>query len=322
MPDLRAKRKAKGLIGRAVRALTSTPRERVAVLMRGKYALRVHTSILMLWTFSAGLLVTKGLYALGAQSLFWRYTVAILVGYAAFLLGVRIWLAYVGVRTGGGSGDSGDSDDRKRKAQNDGSSSSFDITDVLPSGRGSGGGPPRVFGGQGGGSGGAGASASFDAGAEAVPANLLAADLASMPGSGAGDSGSVVSEMTGGVGDAVSGIGDLGGDDGCLIAFGIMIVVALIGVAIGGAVFVISMGPEILIDAAFSAMLSGGLIKSGQKMADPDWLGSVMKVTWIPLAVVLVLAWVFAGVAASLTPNAHTFGEVWRIVWPQLMSTL
>jgi multisubunit Na+/H+ antiporter MnhC subunit len=311
MADLKSRRQAKGLIVRAGGKIAKSSRERVAAMMQSRHWLRVHSSILLLWTFSAGLLTTKAMYALGVQSMGWRYTVAILVGYGAFLLGVRLWLAYVGVPAGGGGHD-------QRKAQSN-DSSSVDITDFIPSGRGGGGSTP-VFRGGGGGSGGGGASASFD-GAPSVPmpSNLVAADLTAASGGdgnvlsdAVSSAGNTVSETASGVGDAISGIADVGDGEGCLIAFAIMIVVALIGLAIGGAFFVISMGPEILIDAAFSAMLSGGLLKSGQKVSDPDWLGSVFKATWKPLVIVLVLTWVFVGVAASLTPGAHTFGEVWR----------
>jgi hypothetical protein len=101
-----------------------------------------------------------------------------------------------------------------------------------------------------------------------------------------------------------------------------MIVVGLIALAIGGAFFVISMGPEILVDAAFNAMLAGGLIKAGEKVSDPDWIGSVIKATWVPFGIVLMTAWVFTGMAAVLTPKAHTFGEVMRIVWPLLLESI
>jgi hypothetical protein len=285
------------------------PRAVIAKALHSRFALRFHTSILMLWMFCAGLLTTKGLFALGMQSMFWRYTLAIVVAYGAFLLGVRIWLAYVGA--GGGTGHS-------RRAATRDTGSSLDFPDVLTSGRSSSGGAPSVFGGGGGTSGGGGASASFDGGV-APSSNLLAIDAAGVSAP-TGSDGGIFSGVGGKVGDVVGDIG--GGDDGCLIAFAIMIVVGLIALAIGGAFFVISMGPEILIDAAFNAMLAGGLVKAGEKVSDPDWVGSVIKATWIPLIIVLVMAWVFAGMAAVLTPKAHTFGEVWQVVWPLLLQSL
>ncbi len=176
--------------------------------------------------------------------------------------------------------------------------------------------------GGGGSFGGGGASGSFDAGAVAQP-NQLVADSLQMPvvGSGGGGDSIVFDDVGGKVGDVVGDIG--GGDgDGCLIAFGLMIVVALLALAIGGAFFITSMGPEILIDAAFSALLAGGLIKSGKDVSDPDWIGSLIKATWLPFGIVLVVAWIFAVVAGALMPQAQTFNEVWRVVWPQLATLL
>ena len=53
-------------------------------------------------------------------------------------------------------------------------------------------------------------------------------------------------------------------------------------------------------------------------MSDPDWFGSVIKATWIPLAMVLVIAWIFTFAAALLTPKAHTFGAVWPLLLESL----
>lgn len=294
-----------------------TRREHIAAALRSRFALRIHTSILLLWTFSAGLLTTKALFALGMQSMWLRYTLAIVVAYGAFLLGVRIWLAYVGA----GSRGSGGSD--TRQADNNGKGSSIDVADFLPSGSGSSGGSSDVFSGGGGSSGGGGASASFGDGI-APPSNLLAMDSAALSassgGSGGGDS-SLLSDVGGKVGDVV---GDIGGGDGegCLIAFAVMIVIGIVALAIGGAVFVISAGPEILIDAAFEALLAGGLIKAARRMHDPDWFGSVIRATWIPFVVVLVLAVAFALTAAALVPQAKTFGEVMSAVMPLLLGKL
>lgn len=256
---------------------TRTRRSVVAARLRSRFALRVHTAILLLWTFSAGLLTTKALFELGVQSMFWRYTLAMVVAYGAFLLGVRVWLLYVGA-----GGD-------RHAREVDRGDASLDISNLpMPGGDSWGGSVPDVFAGHGGSSGGGGASASFDG----------------------GDGGGSV-------------LGDIGGsDEGCLVALAIMIIIGIIALAIGGAVFVISLGPEILIDAAFAAMLTGGLIKAGKKVSDPDWIGSVFKATWLPFGIVLALMWAFAATATAVTPQANTFGEVWRIVWPKLWGAM
>jgi hypothetical protein len=277
-------------------------------MLRSRFALRFHTSILLLWMFSAGLLTSKTLFALGLHSLFWRYTFAIVVAYGAFLLGVRIWLAYVRVRGSGAA--------TRFQATNRSVDGAVDLPDVVPRG-----GPSGVFGGGGGTSGGGGASASFD-GDVPPPSQLMAVEgtgLSASSGGGGGNS-SMLSNIGGKVGNVAGDLG--GGDEGCLIAFAVMIVVGLIALVIGGAFFVISMGPEILIDTAFNAMLAGGLIKAGGKVSDPDWFDSVLKATWIPFTIVLVMAWIFAATASVLTPQAHTFGGVWRAVWPLLVSSI
>jgi len=99
-----------------------------------------------------------------------------------------------------------------------------------------------------------------------------------------------------------------------------MVVIGLIALAIGGAVFIISAGPEILIDAAFNVMLAGGLVKATNRVNKPDWVGSVVKATWIPFAIVLTTALVFAITAAVLLPQAKTFSQVMNVLWPLLLS--
>lgn len=302
------------------RGSTVTTRDRIAGTLRRHFGLRIHTSILLLWSFSAGLLTTKGLLALGVHSMFWRYTFAVVVAYGAFLIGVRIWLAYVGVPAGGDDGGgvgSVGSNRSARPSRDGGNSGTIDIPDISL-GRGSSG---SIFSGKGGGSGGGGASSSFD-GPASPPSSLLALDSG---GVNSGDSGGALS----GIGDAakglgdIGGMGDLGGDgDGCLIAFAVMVVAGLLVAAIGAAFFVISLGPEILIDAAFSALLTGGLIRAGRRMDQPGWIGSVFKATWLPFVIVLVSLWIFAGAAAVLTPQANTFAGVWQIVWPKLLEAI
>src|SRR5690242_9244419 len=145
-------------------------RERIARALRARFALRMHTSILLLWTFCAGLLTTKALYALGMQTMWLRYFIAIIVAYGAFLLGVRIWLAYIGR---GRLVQSGSRLQSSRK-----SDGSVDLPDLIPSGGGSssgGSGVGGIFRGGGGGSGGGGASGSFVMDSAAAPQLHLAA---------------------------------------------------------------------------------------------------------------------------------------------------
>jgi hypothetical protein len=299
----------------SLKASTDNARIRLARSLRGRFALRMHTSILLLWTFCAGLLTTKALFALGMQAMWMRYLIAIVVAYGAFLLGVRIWLAYIG------RGHQTQSAKRLQAEKKKGGS--IDLPDFSSSGGGSGGsGSGGIFRGGGGGGGGGGASGGFavDAGA-AQHLNLAAADGLStgnvIETASSGGSSGIFSDVGGSVSDAVGG---LGGDDGCLIAFAVMVVIGLIALAIGSAVFIIGAGPEILIDAAFNVMLAGGLVKATNRVNEPDWVGSVVKATWIPFAIVLTMALAFAITAAVLLPQAKTFGQVMDVLWPLLLS--
>ncbi len=299
-----------------------TARSRLGRALRERFALRMHTSILLLWTFCAGLLTTKALFALGMQAMWLRYLIAIVVAYGAFLLGVRIWLAYISIGQQKQAAQRAQADKKK-------SDGSIDLPDLSSSGGGSGGsgGAGSIFRGGGGGSSGGGASGSFAADAGAAPRlNLAAIDGASVgnavsdasAATPSGDGGGILS----GIGDSISeGVGDLGGgDEGCLIALAVMVVIGFIALAIGAAVFIISAGPEILVEAAFNAMLAGGLIKASHRMNQPDWLGSVIMATLKSFLIVLVMALAFAGIAATLLPQANTFGQVMSVLWPLLLS--
>jgi len=127
-----------------------------------------------------------------------------------------------------------------------------------------------------------------------------------------------------GVGDTVSapfrtaldGAGSLGLDDegGCLlVVLGIVLLALLAGIG-GGVVFLIVSAPHLLADAAFSALLAGGLVKSIRRIDEGDWEGSVLRSTWKPLAIVALVTVVAGIVAHVAAPGARTLGEVLMLV--------
>jgi hypothetical protein len=82
--------------------------------------------------------------------------------------------------------------------------------------------------------------------------------------------------------------------------------VAAIAVASG---YLVWAAPDILAEAAFGAALAGGLARRSREQDSLGWVAGVMKKTWWPFAVVLVLAIAFAGWARSYYPQAHTFRQ-------------
>ncbi len=129
--------------------------------------------------------------------------------------------------------------------------------------------------------GGAGASGSYDTGS--------AAD-ASFVGDGA---------------DAAAGVAE-GGLPGLIIALLIVIASALFALA----AYLVASAPLVLVDAAFEALLAGGMIRGARRMDSASWVGTVVRATYIPFCAVFVLTIVAASVAQSHAPGATTLSGV------------
>ncbi len=255
-----------------------------------RFAVRLHVILILSACFAVGLAVTKLLLMAGVSTLWLRYAVALVMAYLAFLLGVRIWLAYTGYT---------------RRILPSRRSSLQDNLSLPDSGGGGGGGGSGGsfelpgFRGGGGGSGGGGASASFGGGSSSgSTAQALAISSSSSPANAS--SGSHGSSGGGG------GI-DLG-DDGWVL----ILLVGLVLAVVGGIAWVVYAAPTILADAAFAGMLSAGLVRSTKHIASGGWVASVVGHTWIAFAFVFVLAIAFAVVAQNHFPEARTLLDVVR----------
>jgi hypothetical protein len=221
----------------------------------------------------------------GVGSMLVRYPIAIAVAYGTFLLGVWLWLQYAGV---------GDAQERR---PGDSLVDGAGLPDIPIGGSRGGGGSGGGFSGKGGGFDGGGASGSWveggPRGAMSSP-QLNAEALASASGSDASSSGG-------------SGSGfdlDLGDDLGMVI-LGLLLVLAVL--AASG--YLVWAAPDILTEAAFGAMLAGGLARRSKHEDAAGWVAGVMKKTWWPFAIVLALALGFAGYAAKHHPQAETFRQ-------------
>lgn len=68
----------------------------VAHGLKSTFWLRVHAFILVTWCAAIGYGTTKLLYWGGLDSMGVRYAISVAAAYGAFLLGVRLWLSYIG----------------------------------------------------------------------------------------------------------------------------------------------------------------------------------------------------------------------------------
>ena len=276
-------------------------REALERSLAGRFWLRFHASVMIAGTFATGFLANAAMLALPAHSVWLRWPLAVLAGYGAFFVLVRLWLAYVGIKPL--FGRARNLDDRERDG-------GWSVDLPVGSGSGSGGGGGS-FGGGGGGSGGAGASAAFDS-PRGTPA------LASFGSSGGQGAGATTDAHPtggwlgsgGGKGDGLlSGLGD--GDGFLVVVFG-LIVLAIVAALVGGAVHLVWIAPDLLSDAAFGAMLSAGVVPGLHRANEPDWNGHVFRAT-VPviagvMAVVLLAAWALT----HYFPGAQTLGEAFR----------
>ena len=251
--------------------LLDLERRRVQGQILRRFWLRWHMTLILVATLGAGIVANHLLLAIPLHAMAWRWLVDAGVSYFAFFGCVRVWLAYVGARPIFGS-------DALNDAVN------------LDPGSGSGIGSWHGGGGTFGGGGATGDFGSPNGGSLEVP-------LIGRSGGGSGG-GSWAPDV------------DLGDGDGCALVILGILVVALVATIAGGAIYLIAMAPHMLADAAFSAMLAGGLIHKVRRMDEFDWEGSVLKATWKPFAAVAAFAVVAGLWAAHVAPGARTLSEI------------
>lgn len=247
-----------------------------------RFFLRFHVAILLLWAFCVGLLTARLMLALGADSMLVRYPVAVLAAYCAFLIGVRVWLAYVDLGR-----------HIRRRGESD---ATLDLPNIdLPSAKSEGIGAIHAGGGR---FGGGGANGNY------------AIDHTFMPDAAASEAMAAGLSETGG---GLSGLGEWGGaaaSEGCLPALAIAFVLAILAGFFSLGAYLVAEAPMVLVEAAFEALLAGGLLRVAKRVDEADWLGAVVRVTWPPLAMALLLSILFSMAAMHYRPDARTIAQV------------
>jgi len=257
-------------------------RQRLKAAIQSRYSPRLHMSLMLAASGLSAMLTSAILLGVGVHSMVARYPIAILMAYGVFLVGVWTWLRATGFVDNHGH--------RTGKAS--------DLVPNLdiPGGRGGswggggGGSSPSILRGGGGTFDGGGASASF---AE-VRAPAIATGL---------DTRSAGSDVAGKAAGSL-----LDGIDGDGLAL-LLLAVALVASIFVTSGYLVWCAPDLLAEAAFGALLTGSLARPAKKQTPMAWVGGVVRRTWWPFAIVLVVATLFAGYAAKHYPQASTFRQ-------------
>jgi hypothetical protein len=259
--------------------------------LKKRFSLRLHMTLILMATSMAGVLVSKGMLAIGLHNVAIRYPVTVLSAYLVFFVAIKIW---IWLMTDPPIRNSRDTGSTALDNSRDTGSTVLDGFDLpIPSG----GSSEAAFSGGGGTFGGGGASGDFS-------------ETLGEAASGAGDAIKDVGEAVGDVADVAGAV-----DDDC---FALVIVVGLLAIllfaVLGAGAFLIWHAPTILAEAAFDAVLAASLLRSSKKMKEPDWVGSVFRTTWIPFASVLLLAIVSGWAMQHYFPAATRMMDVIYLV--------
>jgi hypothetical protein len=304
-------------MGQARNQATGWTREGVKRRIVERLWVRFHMSLILMACGLSAMLTSWALLKIGVGAMLVRFPLAIVVAYAMFLLGVWLWVRYAEpVVEGEGEQEAPGRPLRGKKKGNslvDGG----DLLDIRTGGSSGGsGGSGGGFSGKGGGFDGGGASGAWAEGgtrgalsSSSSQLNAQALAASSMQESSSADTTSSLASRSGG-GGSKSGSGssfslDIDGEGLVLVVLAIALVAALV-VASG---YLVWAAPDILSEAAFGAVLAGGLARRAKNEDALGWVAGVVKRTWWPFTIVLVLAIAFAGYSASHYPQAKTFKQ-------------
>lgn len=277
------------------------PSRRFKEMIVKRFSVRMHMFVILTAVITFGLVLSKILLLFGVTNLVYRYTAVLFVSYGFFFIAIRVWLFYV-------------LPSFRKKDASSGTSLDGDVLTAISIPSTGDSGNSAGFEGIGGKFGGGGASGSWNAGSTPAIAALNDSSVQGAAGtissssfsSGASSSASGSSSSSG----TGFSLGDLDVDSaGALLVFLIFIVIAAM---LGGAIYVIYQAPVIMSEAAFNALLSGGMVRAAKKMRGDDWTGSVFKATWIPFTIIAGITIASAVVLVHVFPGETNIGDIIR----------
>lgn len=261
------------------------PRRALAEQLHSRHRLRVHGWCIGSFTLALMWATSHLQMMWGVDSLAVRYLVTLGVGYAAYLLVLRAWAAWL-VRPHR-RGDGGDP----------GMELAPEWPGAQPAGRAGGGGPPESGGG--GDFAGAGASGDFDG-----PLAQAGQGIDDGVGEGFGN-------LAGNALDAATGA-----DEGAVVVVPV-VGIFLIGLAIAfgaGALAWLYFGWEVLLAVAVELAFSVATARAAMGAERAGWLGAAVRLTWKPLLGALLCAVALGAALDHFMPHAHSLPEAVRLL--------
>jgi hypothetical protein len=117
------------------------------------------------------------------------------------------------------------------------------------------------------------------------------------------------SSASGGLGSVGDAVGSLGDDD---VTIAVIVLAVLMATIFFSAVYVLFNAPAILSEAAFQGFLAASLIRRTRAMSDQSWVGSILRMTWIPFVVTIGVAFLAGLVLHSHFPEAARLADIFR----------
>ena len=248
---------------------------------------RLQMMLMVLMTGLIGFLSSFILLHSGMQTMWLRYLCAFGIAYIGFIGLLRVWLVTQREQVADVAEAVLDLAYYSSRPNSSSLSSSGDAIASM-----------NQLSGQGGDFAGAGASASFDdAGSVSEP--LI--DL-----SEAGNTASVGSSGSGGIGDTLSGVGD---SDDLVIPLAIA---AFVLALLLSTLYVVYSAPMLLAELSVDFLLATGLYRRLKRIPETAWLATAIKKTIWPFLITALVTSASGWVLQNSAPGANTLSEAWK----------